>query len=81
MNKKELQAIAQAGAKLIKTEADLREFRLMLTKLTLETALKTEIADHLDGATHVPSETGNSRNGYSSKTLQTGDGQFELNTP
>jgi len=76
MNKKELQAIAQAAAKNIKTEADLREFRLMLNKLTLETALKTEIVDHLE-----PPETGNSRNGYTSKTLQTEDGQFELNTP
>jgi transposase-like protein len=69
MNKKELQAIAQAAAKNIKTEADLREFRLMLNKLTLETALKTEIVDHLE-----PPETGNSRNGYTSKTLQTEDG-------
>ena len=36
MNKKELQAIAQAAAKNIKTEADLNEFRQMLTKITVE---------------------------------------------
>lgn len=81
MNKKELQAIAQAAAKNIKTEADLNEFRQMLTKITVETALNTELDDHLGCARHEQSDTGNSRNGYTSKTLQTEDGQFELNTP
>jgi hypothetical protein len=32
MDKKELEAIAQAAAKSIKTEAELKEFRQMLTK-------------------------------------------------
>ena len=47
MNKKELKAIAQAAAKNIKTEADLNEFRQMLTKITVETALNAELDDHL----------------------------------
>ena len=81
MNKKELQAIAQAATKNIRTEADLNEFRQMLTKITVETALNTELDDHLGFARHESSESGNSRNGYTSKTLQTEDGQFELNTP
>ena len=81
MNKKELQAVAQAAAKSIKTEADLNEFRQMLTKITVETALNTELDDHLGFARHESSESGNSRNGYTSKTLRTEDGQFELNTP
>jgi len=33
MNKNELQAIAQAAVKNIKTEQDLNEFRQMLTKI------------------------------------------------
>lgn len=81
MNKKELQAIAQAATKNIRTEADLNEFRQMLTKITVETALNTELDDHLGFARHESSGSGNSRNGYTSKTLQTEDGQFELNTP
>ena len=81
MDKKELQAIAQAAAKNIKTEADLNEFRQMLTKITVETALNVELDDHLGFARHEPSETDNNRNGFTSKTLQTEDGQFELNTP
>jgi putative transposase len=78
MNKKELQAIAQAAARNIKTEADLNEFRQMLTKITVETALNTELDDHLGSAKYEQSDTDNSRNGYTSKTLQTEDGQFEL---
>ena len=47
MKKKELKAIARAAAKNIKTEADLNEFRQMLTKITVETALNAELDDHL----------------------------------
>ncbi len=80
MNKKELQAIAQAAAKNIKTEADLNEFRQMLTKITVETALNAELDDHLGFDKHEPSDSENSRNGFTRKTLQTEDGQFELAT-
>ena len=80
MKKKELEAIAQAAAKNIKTEADLNEFRRMLTKITVETALNAELDDHLGFDRHEQSNTDNSRNGYTSKTLQTEEGQFELDT-
>jgi transposase-like protein len=76
MKKKELQAIAQAAAKNIKTEEDLNEFRSMLTKITVETA-----DDHLGFDKHEQSESDNNRNGVTHKTLQTEDGQFELATP
>jgi putative transposase len=81
MEKKELEAIAAAAAKNIKTEADLNELRQMLTKITVERALNVELDDHLGFDKHAQSDTDNSRNGYSSKTLQTEDGQFELATP
>ncbi len=48
MDKKELQAIAQAAAKNIKTEDDLNEFRAMLTKITVETALNVECPSFLE---------------------------------
>ena len=70
MDHKELQAIAQAAAKNIKTEADLNEFRQMLTKITVETALNVELDDHLGFVKHEQSETDNNRNGFTSKTLQ-----------
>ena len=81
MDKKELRAIAKAAAKNIKTEADINEFRQMLTRITVETALNAELDDHLGFSKHEQSNGDNSRNGYTRKTLQTEDGQFELETP
>ena len=81
MNKKELEAFAREAAKTIKTEQDLNDFRQMLTKVTVETALNAELDEHLGYERHETSTSANSRNGYSSKTLRTEDGQFELNTP
>lgn len=81
MKKEDLQEIAQAAAKNIKTEEDLNEFRQMLTKITVEAALNAELDDHLGYAKHDKANTDNSRNGYSSKMLQTEEGQFELDTP
>jgi putative transposase len=81
MDHKELQAIAQAAAKNIKTQDDLKEFQQMLTKITVEAALNAEMDDHLGYIKHEPSDANNARNGYSSKTIQTEEGQFELSTP
>jgi hypothetical protein len=81
MKNKELHAIAQAAAKNIKSEADLNEFRQMLTKITVEAALNAELDEHLGFSRHEQSEGENHRNGYSRKTLQTECGQFELDTP
>lgn len=81
MNKKELEAFAREAAKGLKTEKDLNEFSQMLTKITVEAALNAELDDHLGYDKHRQSTSENSRNGYTSKTLKTEDGQFELDTP
>ena len=81
MNKEKLEAFAKDIATGIKTEEDLNDFRQILTKVTVEAALKAELEDHLGYRKHEPSDSDNTRNGYSSKTLRTEDGQFELNTP
>mgnify|MGYP000489404062 FL=1 len=81
MNKEALEAFAREAAKGIKTEQDLNDFRQMLTKVTVERALNAELDDHLSYDKHEVSRTSNSRNGTTSKTLRTEDGQFELNTP
>ena len=81
MNKDELQAIAQAAANNIKTETDLNEFTQMLSKVAIEAALNAELDEHLGYAKHDPCDSGNSRNGYTSKTLQTESGQFDISTP
>ena len=81
MNKEELEAFAREAAKGLKTEKDLNEFSQMLTKVAVEAALNAELDDHLGYSKHETSSTDNSRNGVTSKTLRTEDGQFELNTP
>ena len=81
MNTEELKQIALAAAKNIKTEQDLAEFQQMLTKVTVEAALNAELVDHLGYERHEKSDGSNHRNGYTSKTVQTDVGQFELDTP
>ena len=81
MKKEELHAIAQEAAKNIKTEHDLTEITKMLSKITIEAALNAELDDHLGYDKHEITDSTNSRNGYTSKTLQTEQGQFEINTP
>jgi putative transposase len=81
MNKEELEAFAREAAKGLKTEKDLNEFSQMLTKVAVEAALNAELDDHLGYSKHETSDADNSRNGFTSKTLRTEDGQFELNTP
>lgn len=81
MDKKTLEAFAREIAKGIKTENDLAEFRQILTKVTVESALNAELDEHLGYERHQASNNANSRNGYASKTVKTEDGQFELDTP
>ena len=79
--KKELELFVREAAKSLKTEKDLNGFSQMLTKVVVEAALNMELDEHLGYSKHEKSASGNSRNGYASKTLRTEDGQFELNTP
>ena len=81
MKKEDLLAIAQEAAKNIKTEHDLNELTQMLSKITIEAALNAELDDHLGYDKHEVSDATNSRNGYTSKTIQTENGQFEIDTP
>jgi transposase-like protein len=81
MNRKELETFAKQAAKSIKSEADLTDFRRMLTKVTVEAALNAELDEHLGYARHEQSNQNNSRNGFSSKTIRTEDGAVDLDAP
>ncbi len=81
MNKKELEAFAREAAKGMKTEQDLNDFRKILTKVTVEAALNAELDHHLGYSKNEKSSSDNNRNGFTSKTLRTEDGQFEVDTP
>ncbi len=81
MDEKKLKALAVELAKGLNTEADLNPFSRMLTKLTVETALNAELADHPGYEKNARKTGSNTRNGYSSKTVLCDDGEIELNTP
>ncbi len=81
MDEKKLKALAAEFTKGIKTEADFNQFTRMLIKLTVETSLNAELTKHLGHAKNIAKKGSNTHNGYSSKTLLTDDGEFELNTP
>uniref|UniRef100_UPI0011161BF6 transposase n=1 Tax=Salmonella enterica TaxID=28901 RepID=UPI0011161BF6 len=80
MDEKKLKALAAELAKGLKTEADLNQFSRMLTKLTVETALNTELTAPPWHEKNAPKTGSNTRNGYSSKTVLCDDGEIELNT-
>lgn len=68
-------------AKGIKTEDDLNQFTRLLTKLTVETALNVELTEHLGHEKNARKNGSNARNGYSSKTVLSDDGEIEITTP
>ncbi|VFT72180.1 IS1414, transposase [Escherichia coli] len=81
MDEKQLQALANELAKNLKTPEDLSQFDRLLKKLSVEAALNAEMT-HYPGYEKNQSRPGaNSRNGYSTKTVITGDGPLELRTP
>ncbi|ELA9390909.1 IS256 family transposase [Vibrio parahaemolyticus] len=81
MDKKALEAFAREAAKSIKTESDLDDFRKMLTKVTVETALNAELDEHLGYQKHQSRTSSNSRNGYSGKSIITDDGEIDIDVP
>ena len=81
MNKKEIEALALKAASSIKSEQDLNDFSRVLPKITVEAALGAELDEHLGYDKHQLSNSANSRNGYSNKTLISEDGIFEIGVP
>ncbi len=83
MNQKKLQALAEELAKDLKTPENLSALSAQLTKITVEAALKAELDNHLGYDKSAPEghHSGNSRNGYSPKTLKGDHGEIDLQTP
>lgn len=83
MKKTKINALAAELAKDLKTPEDLSALSAQLTKITVEAALKAEMETHLGYAPHDAKghNSGNSRNGYSSKTLKGHHGEIVIDTP
>ncbi len=80
MKTEDIQALAAEAAKTSSLNKTYKSSKI-LTKMTLEAALNAELDEYLGYDKHETSSVSNSRNDYSSKTIQTEDGQFELKTP
>ena len=83
MDQEKLQAMAEKLAKGLKTPEDLSQLSSLLTKLTVEAALKGEMNHHLgyEKSASIGRHSGNNRNGSSSKILKGNHGEIELHTP
>lgn len=83
MNQDKMKALATELAKDLKTPEDLSAFSAQLTKITVEAALNAELENHLGYAAHEirGRNSGNSRNGYSPKTLKGDHGEIVIDTP
>jgi len=70
-------------AKSIKTEKDLAALSKHLLKMTVERAMNVEMNEHLGYEKHAKEgkHTGNSRNGYTPKTLKGNFGEMDIVTP
>lgn len=75
--------LARQIAKECKTVDEVHNMLKELFKGTIEEILEAEIEDHLGYKKHSVdgNNTGNSRNGYSQKTIKTKMGETELNIP
>ncbi len=83
MDQDKLKALAAELAKDIKSEKDLGTLTQQLNKLTVETALNTEMDEHLGYEKHTLQGrgTGNNRNGYSTKHLKRQHGEVTILAP
>ena len=81
MNKKELSALVDQASKGITNEDDMAEAMKFIRKSFYEKALSAELDDHLGYQKHGASDSGNARNGHSSKTVYSDSGALEIQTP
>lgn len=75
-----IKALATELAKNVKTEKDLNALTQQLLKMTVETALSTELSEHLGYEKHKLKPQANARNGYTPKTLKSHFGEVEIAT-
>lgn len=79
----DIKEIGKQLAKGVKTQSDLKEVTGKLIKSLLESALNGELEDHLgyEKNQKTKKRRTNTRNGHSSKTVKTEDGEVHLEVP
>ncbi len=81
MDEKQLQTLTNELAKNLNIPEDLNQFDRLLKKISVEAALNAEMIHHFGYDKNQPKPATNTRNGYTQKTVITGDGPLELRTP
>ncbi len=78
-----IEKLGKELAKNVKTQKDLTDITGQLMKVILESALNSELDDHLgyEKNEKAVSRKANTRNGFSSKTIKSSDGEIDLKTP
>jgi len=78
-----IEEIGKELAKNVKTQKDLSDITGQLMKAVLESALNSELDDHLGYSknTKADARKTNTRNGFSKKTIKGENGSIELKTP
>lgn len=81
--KKGLEAQIEALTGSIESVEELEDLTRLLRKKTFEAMLEGEMGDHLGYPKHSPDghHSGNSRNGYSGKTLKGEHGEIDIDVP
>jgi transposase-like protein len=73
--------LADKLAQNLKTPEDVSEMTRMLAKVAMERILEIEMEDHLGVKSKGLRKNGNSRNGYTKKTLKTDTSEIPLDIP
>lgn len=81
MDKETFNELADKLAMNLKSEEDVSEMARMLTKVAIERALEIEMEEHLGEKSKGRRKNGNSRNGYTPKTLKTDTAEIPLEIP
>ena len=77
----EFNELADKLASNLKTPQDVSEMTTMLAKVAMERILEIEMEEHLGEKKNGQRPSGNSRNGYTQKTLKTDNAEIELEIP
>ena len=81
MDQKKFDELTDLLAQDLKTEKDVSAMTRMLSKFAMEKALEIEMEEHLGEKREGRRDSGNSRNGYTQKTLKTDTAEIPLDIP
>lgn len=80
-DKTDLKQLAEQMAKHVSSFEDMKAFQKQLMQSFIDTALESEMEEHLGYAKHEKAGKANSRNGHIKKTVQSDTGELKIATP